>query len=218
MIHMYKKLLASGLFLLTSVLLYANLIFEQTVINENLPIKTTNFNFSFKFKNTGKTPITIMDIQTSCGCTVAKSDKKTYLPNEKGEIKGVFSVGDRKGVQNKTIVLLTNNLGQSQIQLDLNLKILQAIESSASILFWKIGKPFNEKEIEVTIVPQYKFSRLIYDKNKFNIISNNDNESNKIRLTVKPLDIKTAFRDTLKVVAETTNGSELIHSIYLVLK
>ena len=213
---MFRKFFILGLFFHTPIFLYANLVFEQTVLNKDLPIETINFKFLFKFKNTGKTPITIMDIQTSCGCTVAKSDKKTYLPNEKGEITGVFSVGNRKGIQNKTIVLLTNNLGQSQIQLDLNLKILQAIESSSRILFWKIGKPFKEKEVEVSIVPQYKFSRLIYDKNKFNIITNND--GNIIKLIVKPLDTKAPFRDTLKVVAKPTNGPELIHSIYLILK
>ncbi len=79
--------------------LYANLKFEQNVITADLPVKTASFEFSFKFKNEGETPITIVDIQTSCGCTVAMSDKRNYLPNENGEIKGVFSVGDRKGVQ-----------------------------------------------------------------------------------------------------------------------
>lgn len=114
--------------------------------------KTASFEFSFKFKNEGETPITIVDIQTSCGCTVAMSDKCNYLPNENGEIKGVFSVGDRKGVQNKTIVLLTNDLGQSQIQLDLNLKIAQAVESSSNVLFWKMGKPFKAKEIMYALI------------------------------------------------------------------
>lgn len=219
---MFRQFCTFGLFLLFSVFSYANLKFEQNVISANLPVKTANFEFSFRFKNEGKTPITIIDIQTSCGCTVAKSDKKTYLPNENGEIKGMFSVGDRKGVQNKTIVLLTNNLGQSQIQLDLNLKIAQAIESSSNIIFWKIGKQFKEKEIKISIDSQYDFSRLVYDKNKFHIVSNaNQNQktaNNEITLTVKPLDIKTPIRDTLKVVATATNKSEQTHNIFLIIK
>ena len=88
-----------GLSISCNVFLYANLKFEQNVITTDLPVKTASFEFSFKFKNEGETPITIVDIQTSCGCTVAMSDKRNYLPNENGEIKGVFSVGDRKGVQ-----------------------------------------------------------------------------------------------------------------------
>lgn len=219
---MFRQFCTFGFFLLFSVFSYANLKFEQNVISANLPVKTANFEFSFKFKNEGKTPITIIDIQTSCGCTVAKSDKKTYLPNENGEIKGMFSVGDRKGVQNKTIVLLTNNLGQSQIQLDLDLKIAQTIESSSNIIFWKSGKPFKEKEIKISIDSQYDFSRLVYDKNKFYIVSStNQNQktaNNEITLTVKPLDIKTPIRDTLKVVATATNKSEQTHNIFLIIK
>ena len=181
-----------------------------------MPVKTASFEFSFKFKNEGEAPITIVDIQMSFGCTVAMSDERTYLPNENGEIKGVFSVGDRKGVQNKTIVLLTNDLGQSQIQLDLNLKIAQAVESSSNVLFWKMGKPFKAKEIKVSIAPQYDFLRLIYDKNKFDVTSENNHKI--MNLTVKPLDIKSPIRDTLKVVIAGSDKSEQTHNIFLVVK
>lgn len=213
---MFKKFYVFGLSIFCNVFLYANLKFEQNVITADLPVKTASFEFSFKFKNEGETPITIVDIQTSCGCTVAMSDKRTYLPNENGEIKGVFSVGDRKGVQNKTIVLLTNDLGQSQIQLDLNLKIAQAVESSSNVLFWKMGKPFKAKEIKVSIVPQYDFLRLIYDKNKFDVASENNHKI--MNLTVKPLDIKSPIRDTLKVVVVGSDKSEQTHNIFLVVK
>ena len=57
----------------------------------------------YSFKNVGSTPVTIVRIDSSCGCTVAQTDKKTYLPGESGEITARFSFGNRKGVQRKVI-------------------------------------------------------------------------------------------------------------------
>jgi len=37
--------------------------------------------------NTGKKPLTIQSVKTSCGCTVAKYDKKPVLPRETTTVK-----------------------------------------------------------------------------------------------------------------------------------
>ena len=57
----------------------------------------------YGFKNIGSTPVTILRISSSCGCTVAQTDKKTYLPGESGQISARFSFGNRKGLQRKVI-------------------------------------------------------------------------------------------------------------------
>lgn len=63
---------------------------------------------TFTFSNTGTAPLKITNIETDCGCTAAKYEKRTILPGEKSKIKVRF---DSKGFRNniyKTISVETN--------------------------------------------------------------------------------------------------------------
>jgi hypothetical protein len=60
--------------------------------------------YSFKFKNTGKSPLIISNAEASCGCTVPE------YPREGGEgtISVVFDSANRTGMQNKLISVYSN--------------------------------------------------------------------------------------------------------------
>ena len=48
--------------------------------------------FSFKFKNTGESPLIIQSVKAACGCTVLKDwPKEAILPGESAEIPVVFT-------------------------------------------------------------------------------------------------------------------------------
>ncbi|TAF67484.1 MAG: DUF1573 domain-containing protein [Cytophagales bacterium] len=69
-------------------------------------IKTT-----FYFKNTGKLPLIIFDVQTSCGCTATQWDRKPIAPNETGMIEVIYSSGEnanQMGAQKKVIIVFSN--------------------------------------------------------------------------------------------------------------
>ena len=55
---------------------------------------------SFKFKNTGESPLIIQSVKAACGCTVLKDwPKEAIMPGESGEIPIVFTAkfpGDQK--------------------------------------------------------------------------------------------------------------------------
>ena len=55
----------------------------------------------FKFKNTGKSPLIISRIQSSCGCTVPKKPKDPIMPGKDGEIEVKYAT-NRLGGFNKT--------------------------------------------------------------------------------------------------------------------
>ncbi len=56
--------------------------------------------FSFKFKNTGESPLIIQSVKAACGCTVLKDwPKEAIMPGESAEIPIVFTAkfpGDQK--------------------------------------------------------------------------------------------------------------------------
>lgn len=64
--------------------------------------------YTFKFKNTGNADLVISSHSTSCGCTVPEYPKGAIAPGEEGNITIQFNSNGKKGVQNKSIVLVTN--------------------------------------------------------------------------------------------------------------
>lgn len=63
--------------------------------------------FIFEFKNTGKTPILIQNVQTSCGCTTAEKPSEPIQPGKKSKISVKYDT-KRVGDVHKTITVTTN--------------------------------------------------------------------------------------------------------------
>ncbi|PCI00761.1 MAG: hypothetical protein COB81_08405 [Flavobacteriaceae bacterium] len=62
---------------------------------------------TFKFKNTGKSPLIISRIQSSCGCTTPKKPEGPIMPGETGEIDVKYAT-NRVGGFSKTITVYSN--------------------------------------------------------------------------------------------------------------
>ena len=63
--------------------------------------------YSFQFTNPGETPLLILDVKTSCGCTVPEWTKKPIKPSGKGEVKIKYDA-NFPGVFHKTIKVYYN--------------------------------------------------------------------------------------------------------------
>ncbi len=61
----------------------------------------------FKFTNTGKEPIVISQVKTSCGCTSPTYSKEPVAPGEAGEIQIKYAT-NRIGKFTKTITIISN--------------------------------------------------------------------------------------------------------------
>jgi hypothetical protein len=61
----------------------------------------------FKFKNTGKAPLIISNVSTSCGCTVADFPKEPIMPGQKGSIKATYNAASFGKFQ-KTLAVSSN--------------------------------------------------------------------------------------------------------------
>ncbi|MFM2267160.1 MAG: hypothetical protein RL757_601 [Bacteroidota bacterium] len=62
----------------------------------------------FKFTNTGKKPLVILDAKGSCGCTVPEKPQAPIEPGKTGEIKVVFDSSGKEGGQVKTVTITAN--------------------------------------------------------------------------------------------------------------
>jgi hypothetical protein len=64
--------------------------------------------FNFRFKNTGKNPLVILDVMASCGCTVPEKPEKPIKPGEIGIIKAVFNSKGKVGPNHKSLTVRSN--------------------------------------------------------------------------------------------------------------
>jgi hypothetical protein len=63
----------------------------------------------FKVKNTGNEPLTISNVQASCGCTVPNWTKEPIAPGASGTIKAIYNTQGRPGNIYKTLTVSTNH-------------------------------------------------------------------------------------------------------------
>lgn len=63
----------------------------------------------FNFKNNGKGALVIRSARGSCGCTVPTLAKNTFAPGESGTIEVFFNPHNRRGPQNQTVTVQTND-------------------------------------------------------------------------------------------------------------
>lgn len=94
---------------------------EGSVIHEttNIAFSQQDFVFSaaktgsvlkhtYKIKNTGTADLLILNVVSSCGCTVAEYTKKFIKPNHIGYVSILFSTHNKKGIYRKTVDVFTN--------------------------------------------------------------------------------------------------------------
>ncbi len=82
-----------------------------------------NVDHLFTFTNTGAEPLVIEDIRSTCGCTVPELEKKEYAPGESGEIKVIFNPHNRKGLNERTVTVITNSSQQRVHQLSIKAQV-----------------------------------------------------------------------------------------------
>ncbi|HJT80245.1 MAG TPA: DUF1573 domain-containing protein [Chthoniobacterales bacterium] len=151
----------AALSLLVPALAQAELKWEKTTVELSPGVAEKQAIGHFKYENTGKEPVRFKSVKASCGCTTAQTQKDEVAPGEKGEITATFNIGDRTGVQTKTVSVETEPGGM--ITLTLKTNIPSVLELMPNFVFWqanekpeaktiiaKVGKDVPVKDIEVT--------------------------------------------------------------------
>ncbi|PVY38203.1 DUF1573 domain-containing protein [Pontibacter virosus] len=95
---------------------------SQTASTENMAVMSfasTEYDFgtikegevvehTFKFTNTGKSPLVIESASASCGCTAPDWTKTPVAPGEEGEVKVRFDSRNKPGQQSPTVTVRAN--------------------------------------------------------------------------------------------------------------
>jgi hypothetical protein len=105
----------------------------------------------YRFTNSSPSPVTIVDVRPSCGCTTTTLAKKTYAPGESGEIDATFNFAGRVGHQEKWIYVSTNVAGSQPALLSLVVDIPPNVTIQPEFVMWRIGDPLTPKTMRISV-------------------------------------------------------------------
>lgn len=119
----YIKNLLKGKKMLRNSLLIALILFASSyaqLAQPKLVLKQNNFDFgdikqgetvehTFVLSNGGEALLKITDVRASCGCTAAVTEKKELKPGESTKLLVKFNSTGRRGKQNKTVSISSND-------------------------------------------------------------------------------------------------------------
>lgn len=129
----------------------AELKWEQTAIELHPALADKQAIGHFKYENIGKTPVKIKSAKSSCGCTVAQSQKEEIPPGDKGEITATFNIADRIGLQVKNVTVETDDPDPKRAVTVLTLKtfVPEALAIAPQFIYWTSGEEAKPKLISV---------------------------------------------------------------------
>ena len=132
------------------VLSWGDLKWENPTIEITAKPGSEEVTGAFRFVNAGSRPVTITSVQTTCGCTTAEPTKQTYAPGEAGEIRAIFTIGGRTGLQEKMITVATDADSARPAGLMLRVTIPELFTLTPGLLLWRTGESLEEKSAVVS--------------------------------------------------------------------
>jgi hypothetical protein len=142
-----RFLFSSALCLLLAASAPAALVFEKTELDLHPDLGASKVDAVFKYENKGDTPVHIKAVRPSCGCTTAALTKNEVAPGEKGEITATFNIGDRTGIQVKTVTVETDDPKAPQTVLTFKATVAQMLELQPPLVSWDANEPAKPKTI-----------------------------------------------------------------------
>jgi hypothetical protein len=117
---------------------------------------------SFVLSNNGGDLLSILDVKASCGCTAANPDKNSLKPGETTNIVVSFNSKGRKGVQNKTVAVKTNDKENPTLTFTIKCNVIvpekAANKDGALILFPENQFDFGQVSEGQIVEHTFKFS------------------------------------------------------------
>ena len=200
---MKTRILICSLSILLCVAARAELKWEQNTIDLHPAIGDKQAVARFKYQNTGTTPVRFKSVKASCGCTTTQTQKEVVGPGEKGEIIATFNIGDRTGMQMKTVTVQTDdpNPGQATTVLTLKANIGQALEIKPTFVYWQSGEEPKPKKISIKAAKDFPAKNITVKSNSPNFESKVEpgNAPGEWTIEVTPKDTSHVFGTSLLI-------------------
>lgn len=204
------KILSVTLVLAATSVARSELVWDKTELELHPAIGDTEAVGHFAYQNKGDKTIAIKNVSTSCGCTAA-SAKQTAPPGEKGEVTATFKIGDRTGLQQKAITVVTDDPTKPTTTLTLKVAIPQVLELQPTLVYWQSGEEAKAKTIVAKVGKGVSVKKLDVSSSSPDFTTKVGRRSaSEFRISVKPQQTTKAGAATLTIKPEFPDGKSKI--------
>jgi hypothetical protein len=203
-----KRFLFTGaLCLLVAASMQASLVFEKTELDLNPEVGASKVDAVFKYENKGDTPIHIKAVRPQCGCTTAALAKNDVAPGEKGQITATFNIGDRVGVQVKTVTVETDDPKTPQTVLTFKANISQLLDLQPSLVSWEANESAKPKTIVAKAAKGTTVKKVDVTSSSGDFTAKVEPGSNgEFKIQVQPKDTTKPLNATLTIKPDVSPG------------
>jgi hypothetical protein len=170
----------------------------------------------YRFTNLSSTPVTIVDVHPSCGCTTTTLAKKTYAPGESGEIDATFNFAGHVGHQEKWIYVSTNVQGSEPALLSLVVDIPPDVTIQPEFVMWRIGDPLTPKTMRISIpdgIPA-EITAVETDNPRMKADLRELTESDQWEVTITPTETNEPVKAVVSIRSDYPAGHPVTYSAY----
>ncbi|MBA2479402.1 MAG: DUF1573 domain-containing protein [Planctomycetes bacterium] len=177
----------------------AQLTFDATAHELSPKLGDTSATATFRFENTGPSPVTIAT-KTSCACLTAAMDHDTFQPGERGVVVADYSFGPLVGDQVATITVTTTPPGDQPIVLKMVAHI-PGPTLDQTTLTWEIGEKRDRKLVTITLPEQggFAITDAVSRTGTFLPAINPTDRSNVFVLALQPFDTRAEIQDAIDI-------------------
>lgn len=177
------------------------------------PLQTT-LDVAFGFRNTGAQPVSIRAVQTNCDCLAAGADKPVYQPGEAGMIMARFTVGDRYGLYQRAVTVVSDDGGLQKLSVAIEVAEPATVEPRQ--LEWSIGAPASDQIVEVNVADgvRIEFTEIFATTDAFAYRVETVTPARHYRLHIAPKRTDVVANAAIRLKGTAANSAEIVVSTY----
>lgn len=187
---------------------------KQTEIKETIYETAGPLEIEFQYEN-GPDEIRMLDFKTDCGCTVVKSVSRTIEPLGGGSLKILFNPAGRRGLNKRTVKVLTDDLNNPEDELTLKINVIDPFRITPAFLYFEESEILESKRITIDVCEDSGYSLEKVTNPGGSLLHDSETVSgNSHALQVSILDAASFTRDFLQLRFRKPEGqteNRLVH-------
>jgi hypothetical protein len=186
----------------------------QTLDFTTAPFQLTQ-EATFAFTNTGTKPVKILEVESNCDCLDAAADRQVYPPGASGVIKTNFHVGDRLGLYERRIKVVTDE-SPEPVRLLVRIEVPELVRLTPRSVAWKLQEPPTEKTVELEVIPgvTVHFTQVLPTSGIFSARLETLEPGRRYRVYLKPPATAQPANAAFRIFGKATSGEDVIVSAY----
>jgi hypothetical protein len=159
--------------------------------------------------------VSIRDIETSCSCVRADSDRKIYNPGSSGTITAKFTVGNRGGLYERIVTVITDE-NAPPTRLTLSVEVPDIASVTPRSVSWQLAADPVEKIVEVKSLEGLEiiFSKAESTSSAFSARLETVEAGRLYRLHIKPDATNHADSAAIRIYGREKTGHDVLLSAY----